>query len=107
FHDRGRIQRRYFVYSSYGWLRRAITGIDKNSVDSYLPHLAVVEVHFQGLRTGKAGLSHQQVDSWGTLDSPLAAVAKAVDNLTFALSYFDHINGYGARLYTVVSASSG
>jgi hypothetical protein len=52
-------------------------------------------------------LSHQEIHSFGTFDTSLAAIAETVYNITFALAHFDHIDCYRPGVYAVVSAAPG
>src|SRR5205823_561939 len=105
FHDRCRVQRWHTLQSTHCWLRWTCSRINKNGVSRQLPCLTVGQPNFYLLHSSEMRFAHQKVHTLSFFDAPLAAIAKTVYNVPFALPHLDHIDGYRASVYTIVSTS--
>src|SRR5439155_18187077 len=83
-------------------LARPAAGVDEDELAGQF-----VLANRQRFWSDEARLVAQHVDAWRTGDAPLAARAKTLDDVAFALSDADHVDLDRARAHAVVGAAAG
>jgi len=85
-----------------GGLCRSISHVDEDGIGGKFAHFPVIQKYIERLWRGEASLSHQQIQPLGTFDTPLAAAAKALDDIAFALAHNAHIDRNRPCLHAIV-----